>query len=57
MDAQARIPMLIQRMVDAIANHDFPGARRYSDEERLARDELHRLRQRYGIADSGNDGC
>jgi hypothetical protein len=49
--------MLIRRMVDAIANHDFPGARRYSDEERLARDELRRLREKYRIADCGNDGC
>jgi hypothetical protein len=57
MEAQARISMLIQQMVDAIANHDFPGARRHSDEERLARDELRRARQNYGIADSGNDGC
>ena len=44
---------LIQRMTHAIANHDFPGARRYSCEERLARDELCRLRQKHDIADSG----
>jgi hypothetical protein len=55
--AQARVSMLIQHMVHAIANHDFPGARRYSYEERLARDELRRLRQKYDIADSANDGC
>jgi len=55
--AQARVSMLIQRMVHAIANHDFPGARRYSYEERLAREELRRLRQKHDIADSGNDGC
>jgi ATP-dependent Clp protease ATP-binding subunit ClpC len=55
--AQARISMLIQRTVHAIANHDFPGARRYSYEERLARDELRRLRQKFDIDDSGNDGC
>jgi len=57
MEAQARISMLIQRTVHAIANHDFPGARRYSNEERLARDELRRLQQKYDINDSGNDGC
>jgi hypothetical protein len=57
MDAQTRISVLIQRMVGAIANHDFPGARRYSDEERLARDELRWLQRKYGIAGSGNDGC
>jgi hypothetical protein len=57
MEAQARLSTLIQRMVDAIANHDYPGARRYSDEERVARDELRRLRQRYGVDDCGNEGC
>jgi hypothetical protein len=57
LEAESRISTLIQRMIHAIANHDFPGARRYSYEERLARDELRRLRQKYDIADSGNDGC
>ena len=57
LEAEARISMLIQRMVHAIANHDFPGARRYSDEERLARDELRQLRKKYEIAAFGNDGC
>ena len=56
-EAQARISMLIQRTVHAIANHDFPGARRYSYEERQARDELRRLQEKYDIDDSGNDGC
>lgn len=55
--AQARVSMLIERMVHAIANHDFPGARRYSYEERLARKELRRLRQKHDIADSGDGGC
>jgi hypothetical protein len=49
--------MLIQRTVHAIANHDFPGARRYSHEERLAREELRRLRQKHDMGDVGNDGC
>ena len=51
--AQARVRMLVERMVHAIAHHDFPGARRYSDEERVARDELRRVRQKYDMADSG----
>ncbi len=55
--AQAQVSMLIQRMVHAIANHDFPGARRYSYEERIAREELVRLRQKHDIPDSGNGGC
>jgi hypothetical protein len=56
-EAQARISMLIQRMVHGIANHDFPDARRCSYEERQARDQLRRLREQYNIDDSGNDGC
>jgi hypothetical protein len=55
--AQDRISMLIHRMVYAIANHDFPGARRFSYEERQARDELHRLQEKYNIEDSGSNGC
>ena len=56
-EAQARISMLIDRTVHAIANHDFPGARRHSYQERHARDELRRLQKQYNIDDSGNDGC
>jgi hypothetical protein len=56
-EVQARISMLIRRMVHAIANHDFPGARRYSCEERQALDELRRLREKHNIDDSGHDGC
>lgn len=52
MEAQERIAMLVNRMVDAIANHDFAGARRYSFEERQARDELHLLREKHNIEDS-----
>lgn len=57
MQAQERIAMLIHHMVEAIANHDFPGARRYSYEERRARNELRRLREKYRIYDSQNNGC
>jgi hypothetical protein len=57
MEAQKRIALLIKRMVHAIANHDFPGARRYSYEERQARDELRRLRVKYKIDDSESTAC
>jgi hypothetical protein len=57
LEAEARVSMLIRRMVHAIANHDFPGVRRYSYEERVAHDKLRRLRRKYDIADFGNDGC
>jgi len=56
-EAQDRIAMLIDRMVHAIANHDFPGARRYSFEERQARVELRRLREKYHIDDSESNSC
>jgi hypothetical protein len=55
--AQVRISILIERMVHAIANHDFSGARRASYEERQAQQELRRLRAKYKIDDSGNDRC
>jgi hypothetical protein len=55
-EAQDRISVLIHRMVYAIAHHDFSGARRYSYEERQARDELRR-RQKYNTDDSENSGC
>jgi hypothetical protein len=53
MAARERIAMLINRTVHAIANHDFPGARRYSQEEREAREELRRLGEKYNIDDGG----
>lgn len=55
MAAQDRISMLIHRTVHAIANHDFPGARRYSGEELKARDELRRLQEKYNIDGSTRD--
>jgi len=56
-NARERIAMLVNSMVHAVANHDFPGARRYSYEEREARDELRRLQEKYNIGDSGRNRC
>lgn len=42
-EAQARLRGLITRMEFAIANHDFPRARFYSDKERIMREQLRRL--------------
>jgi hypothetical protein len=47
--AQQCTQLLVQRMVDAISHHDFQGARRYSDEERQARENLRILRAKYQI--------
>ena len=50
-EAQRRISVLIERMVYAIAHHDFAGARKYSYEEREEREKLRVLRGEYGIAE------
>ena len=54
-EAQRRIEILISRTVHAIANHDFPGARAYSYEEREAREKLRRLREIQKIDGIGSD--
>jgi hypothetical protein len=54
LEAQERIALLIQRMVHAIANHDFSSARSYSYEERAARLELRRLWEKHNIDDPEN---
>jgi hypothetical protein len=43
-DTEKRIAITIEQMVHAIANHDFPKARFYSDREREKREQLLRLR-------------
>jgi hypothetical protein len=48
-EAESRIETLIAPMVHAIANHDFPGARSYSYQEREARENLRRLREKHNI--------
>jgi hypothetical protein len=50
-EAQRHTELLVQRMVHAISHHDFPQARRYSDEERQARENLRTLRQKYQLSD------
>jgi len=49
MEAQQRIELDISRTLHAIAHHDFPKARFYSDEERKERANLQSLREKYGI--------
>jgi ATP-dependent Clp protease ATP-binding subunit ClpC len=48
-DVQRRIKAVIQRMQDAIGNHEFDKARSYSEEERQERKELQRLREKYSV--------
>jgi hypothetical protein len=46
-EAQRRITFLVSSTVHAIANHDFPGARSYSYQEREARENLRLVRAKY----------
>jgi len=48
-EAQQRVNWNIARMVRAIANHQFERARVHSDQERLARENLRVLREKYGM--------
>jgi hypothetical protein len=49
--AQGRTERLVKRIVQAISHRDFTGARRYSDEERQARENLRLLREKYQVDD------
>jgi hypothetical protein len=46
-EAKEKIAVLIRGMVHAIANHDFPGARSYSYQERETREHLRLLEEKY----------
>lgn len=50
-EAQSRVDLNLKRMKQAIADRDFAKARTYSWEEMKAREELRRLRDRYGFDD------
>ncbi len=47
--AQQRVTLLVERIVHAIANHDFESARRYSYEEHRERENLTVLKRKYGM--------
>jgi hypothetical protein len=57
LEVHAQISARIDRTVYAIAHHDFPGARRYSQEERHFRDELCRLRRKYDLDRPEREAC
>jgi hypothetical protein len=44
-EAEKSIEIIIGQMVHAMANHDFPNVRFYSDQERAAREHLRRLKE------------
>jgi hypothetical protein len=50
-EAQRRVSFCLRRMEHAIANHDFQGARYYSNEDLKARESLRELKTKYGLAE------
>jgi len=50
-ELQSRIKSIMQLMEEAIGNHDFAAAKRYSEEEGKERDKLFDLYQQYGLLD------
>ncbi len=50
-EQQNRVSVIFQSVREAVAQHDFAKARQYSDEERIQRDKLCSLYQRYGLID------
>lgn len=51
MAAQRLADSTLDRMQQAIARNDFGKARSYSDEDRKARENLRRVRRKYGISE------
>ncbi|HEY2914349.1 MAG TPA: TIR domain-containing protein [Candidatus Angelobacter sp.] len=51
-EVQKRIKLIVHRMENAIANHDFTQARSLSDEERVEREKLRSLREKYHMDES-----
>ncbi len=49
MESRMRVTVLVDRIVHAIAHHDFAGARSFSYQERTERENLRLLREKYNI--------
>jgi ATP-dependent Clp protease ATP-binding subunit ClpC len=50
-EQQNRVNAIFQSVREAVAQRDFDKARQYSNEERIERDKLRSLYQRYGLLD------
>lgn len=50
-EAEKRVEFCLRRMEQAIATHDFPGARFFSNEDLKAREKLRLLRAKYGLSE------
>jgi hypothetical protein len=52
LEAQRRVSANLSHLLFAISHHQFREARFYSDQDRTAREELCRMREKYGLGDS-----
>jgi hypothetical protein len=52
LEAQNRVSLNLNYLLFAISHHQFREARFYSNEERKAREDLRRVREKYGLGDS-----
>ena len=52
LQAQKRVDYFVNCMVHAIANHEFENARRFSEEDRKARENVRQLRLKYNLTDA-----
>ena len=50
-EAEQRVEFCLRRMEHAIATHDFPGARFYSNEDLMAREQLRLVRAKHGLSE------
>ncbi|MGB8131499.1 MAG: Clp protease N-terminal domain-containing protein [Candidatus Angelobacter sp.] len=49
LESEKRLKLIVHRMENAVANHEFEKARFYSEEERKERETLHSLQKKYSI--------
>jgi ATP-dependent Clp protease ATP-binding subunit ClpC len=52
-EAQKRVRLLVHRIEDAIAHHEFQKARSYSDEEQKECENLRTLRAKHQLPETG----
>jgi hypothetical protein len=50
-EAQNRVAVNVNQLLFAISHHQFVQARFYSNEERMARENLRQVQEKYGIGD------
>jgi ATP-dependent Clp protease ATP-binding subunit ClpC len=53
LESEKRLKLIVHRMENSIANHEFEKARFYSEEERKERETLHALQKKYSVQNPG----